>query len=204
MMEIRYYLMKEFFKRNKKVLLISLIIFLIFAVGATVYSFLTVGDDYGLISEGIIQAKANGTLQINESMAPLNTFDLFLHNLFADLMVIVGGLLFSVISVLIVIFNALSIGLSFGTDFTFFGVTVLPHGIIEYAASVFALAGAFNITKIEVEMIKTRSFTNTLKEHRRELKDILIMIVVVVVLLAVAAVIECNFVEGIMRWYFGI
>ncbi len=92
----------------------------------------------------------------------------------------------------------------FGTDLTFFSVTILPHGIIEYAASIFSLACAFKITKLEVEMIKTKSFTNVLSEHRRELKDILIMIVVVVVLLAIAAVIECNIVELIVKWYFGI
>ena len=196
--------MREFFKRNKKVLLISLVIFLIFAVGAAVFTFINIGDHYGQITKGFLQAKANGTLSVNESMPKLNTFDLFLHNLFADLIVIVGGLLFSVISVLIIIFNAISIGMPFGTDLTFFSVTILPHGIIEYAASIFSLACAFKITKLEVEMIKTKSFTNVLKEHRRELKDILIMIAVVVVLLAVAAVIECNIVELVVKWYFGI
>ena len=92
----------------------------------------------------------------------------------------------------------------FGYDFTFHALTILPHGIIEYAALIFSLACAFKITKLEVEMIKTKSFKNVLNEHRRELKDILIMIVVVVVLLAVAAVIECNIVELIVKWYFGI
>ena len=197
-------IMKEFFKRNKKVLLISLIIFLIFAVGAAVFTFVNIGDDYGQITEGFYQAKANGTLSVNESVPELNTFDLFLHNLFADLIVIVGGVLFSVISLLLVIFNAVSIGIPFGTDLTFFSVTILPHGIIEYAATIFSLACAFNITKLEIEMIKTRSFTNVLNEHRRELKDILIMFVVVVVLLAITAVIECNIVELIAKWYFGI
>ena len=196
--------MREFFKRNKKVLLISLVIFLIFAVGAAVFTFINIGDHYGQITKGFLQAKADGTLSVNESMPKLNTFDLFLHNLFADLIVIVGGLLFSVISLLIVIFNAISIGMPFGYDFTFHALTILPHGIIEYAALIFSLACAFKITKLEVEMIKTKSFKNVLNEHRRELKDILIMIVVVVVLLAVAAVIECNFVEPIVKWYFGI
>lgn len=107
--------------------------------------------------------KANGTLNQNETVPAVNTFYLFLHNFSADLFVIVGGLLFSVISVLSIIFNAVSIGSSFGMDFTFSAVTILPHGIIEYAASVFSLACAFNITKLEIEMIKNRSFMQTLR-----------------------------------------
>ncbi len=73
--------MREFFKRNKKVLLISLILFLIFAVGAAVFTFINIGDNYGQITHGILQAKANGTLKVDESLPKLNTFDLFLHNL---------------------------------------------------------------------------------------------------------------------------
>ena len=196
--------MKEFLKRNRKVLLVSLVIFLIFAVGSAVFTFMVIGDNYGMISHSIYQMKANGTINYNESAAKLNTFDLFSHNLFSDMMIIAGGLLFSVISVLATIYNALIIGSPFGADFTYFSVTILPHGIIEYGATVFSLACAFNITKLEIKMIKNRSFKNTLKEHEREIKDIMIMIAVVVVLLAIAAVIECNFIELIMKGYFGI
>ena len=66
--------MKEFFKRNKKVLLISLVIFLIFAVGAAVFTFINIGDHYGQITKGFFQAKANGTLNVNESMPIFSNF----------------------------------------------------------------------------------------------------------------------------------
>ncbi|WP_407392335.1 stage II sporulation protein M [Methanobrevibacter sp.] len=195
--------MKDFFKRNKKVLLISLIIFLIFAVGAAIFTLATIGDQYGMISANISAMKANGTIQ-NDTSFMMDTFEIFLHNLVADLIVIVGGLLFSIVSVLIVIYNAVSIGAPFGMDFAFFAPTILPHGIIEYSASVFSLAAAFKITQLEIKMIKNRSFKNTLAEHKRELKDILIMVVIIVILLAIAAVIECNFIDIIVRWAFGI
>lgn len=196
--------MKEFFKRNKKVLLISLALFLTVAVVSAVASFMIIGDRYGMISGTIYQMKANGTLHYSNNVTKTNTFDLFLHNVISDLIVIIGGLFFSIISVFAIIFNAIIIGSPFGTDFTYYSVTILPHGIIEYAAAVISLACAFNITKIEVEMIRKRNVGDTLKERRRELKDILIMIVVVVVLLAIAAVIECNLVEPIFHWFFGI
>lgn len=195
--------MKEFFKRNRNVLLISLALFLICAIGCAIYAHIAIGDKYGMISQRLYEMKANGTLMTDNKMPRLNTLDLYLHNLGADMVVILGGLLFSVFSVLIVIFNAATIAMPFGTDFTYAVVTILPHGIIEYAALVFSLACAFNITKLEIKMIKNRSFRNTLNEHKRELKDILIMIVIVVVLLAIAAIIECNLVEYIMRWFFG-
>ena len=195
--------MKEFLKRNRKVLLISLTIFIIFAVAGAIYGFISIGDNYGMISQSIYQMKANGTLTLNETVTGLNTFDVFLHNLFADLIVIAGGLLFSVISVIAVILNAVGIGAPFGMDFNYFAVTILPHGIIEYAATVISLACAFNITKIVIAIIRQRSFRNVLGESDRQLKDILIMIAVVVVLLAVAAVIEANLVDPIARMYFG-
>ena len=185
-------------------LLISLAIFMIFAVGGAVFGFISIGDDYGMISKSIYEMKANGTLSFNETAADLNTFDLFLHNLTSDLIVIAGGLLFSLISVFAVIFNAASIGAPFGMDLNYFAVTILPHGIIEYSATVIALACAFSITKLEIRMIKQRSFKSVLSESNRELKDILIMIVLVAVLLAVAAVIECNFINPIVKLYFGI
>ncbi len=196
--------MKEFFKRNKKVLRISLVIFIIFAVGGAIFGFIAIGDNYGMISKTIYQMKANGTISYNATAANLDTFDLFLHNVCANFIIIAGGLLFSVISVLVTIFNAVSIGAPFGTDLNYFAVTILPHAIFEYAATIIALACAFNITKLEIRMIKERSIKSVLSESDRELKDILIMIVLVAVLLAVAAVIECNLIEPIMKLYFGI
>lgn len=196
--------MKEFFTRNKKVLLISLALFLIVAVGSAIAAFLLIGDKYGAISATLYQMKANGTTYYNNTVPKTGTFDLFLHNVISDLLVIIGGLFFSIISVLAIIYNAIIIGTPFGSDFTFYSVTILPHGIIEYTAAIFSLACAFNITKMELKMIRNRNVRDTLAESKRELKDILIMIVIVVVLLAIAAVIECNLVAPIFSWYFGI
>lgn len=195
--------MKEFFKRNKKVLLISLVIFLVFAIGAAVFTYVMIGDHYGVISGNITKMAAEGNLP-NDISVNLDAIEIFLHNLGSNLIVIAGGVLFSIISVLVVIFNAISIGSPFGADLAFFAPSILPHGIPEYVATVFSLACAFNITNLEIKMIKNRSFRNTLKEHKRELKDILIMIVIVVILLFIAAIIEANITEIITKGAFGI
>lgn len=194
--------MKEFFKRNKKVLIFSLVIFLVCAIGSAIFAYSSVGENYGAISNALWHKNVTGNQTSNISFK-LNTIDLFLHNLLADYVLIAGGLLFSVFSVLITIFNGVIIGIPFGTDLTYSLVTILPHGILEYSATVFALACAFNITKLEIKMIKNRSFKNTLNEHR-ELKDILIMCLIVFILLLIAAIIECNLVSLIASWYYGL
>ncbi len=195
--------MKEFFKRNKKVLIFSLVIFLVCAIGSAIFAYSSVGENYGAISNALWHKNVTGNQTSNMSFK-LNTIDLFLHNLLADYVLIAGGLLFSVFSVLITIFNGVIIGIPFGTDLTYSLVTILPHGILEYSATVFALACAFNITKLEIKMIKNRSFKSTLIENKRALKDILIMCMIVFILLLIAAIIECNLIDPIATWYYGL
>lgn len=195
--------MKEFFKRNKKVLIISLAIFLVCAIGAAIFAYNSVGENYGAISNALWHKNLTGNQTSNMSFK-LNTIDLFLHNLLADYVLIVGGLLFSVFSVLITMFNGAIIGIPFGSDLTYSLVTILPHGILEYTALVFSLACAFNITKLEIKMIKNRSFKNTLIKNKRALKDILIMCIIVFILLLIAAIIECNLIDPIATWYYGL
>ena len=69
-------------------------------------------------------------------------------------------------------------------------VSVLPHAIIEYFAGALALAIAFKITKLEIEIIKNRNLRNTLKEHEIDLKDMLTIFIVMIILLGIAAIIE--------------
>ena len=188
-----------FLKRNKKLLVISLAIFLVLAAAGAVTGFIKIGDNYGAISN-IIQSE-NATGSIDMSSFQSETLDLFLHNLFSDIIVVLGGLLFSVISILIIILNAVSIGAPFGADLTFAAVSILPHAIIEYAASVIALAVAFKITILEIGVIKSRGFKDISKT---DLKDILVLVIVMVIFLAVAAIIECNVTPVIVSWYFGV
>lgn len=198
---------KGFLKRNEKVLVISLIIFLVFAFAGAMIAFVSAGDDYGIITRNILNLKETNASVLDSSLdltIPDETFGFFIHNLTSDLIIIIGGLLFSVISLLVVVYNAIIIGAPFGGDLMFASASILPHGIIEYSASVFALAAAFNITKIEISMIRNRSFKSTLLENKTELKDILAMVIIVVVLLAIAAVIECNVTGLVVKWVYGI
>lgn len=190
-----------FFKRNKKIIIISFVIFILFALAGMIVSNMIVGDQVGKISKAMMEMPKNGTgANLDIGMSSL---DLFIHNFSVSVIIIAGGILFSVISFLVTVFNAFSIGAPFGSDPVFALVSILPHSIFEYSATTLSLAVAFLITKLEIKMIRQRSFMGTLRESETELKDILVLIIVIVVLLAVAAVIEAYITPMIVKAYFG-
>lgn len=192
---------KGFFKRNKKFLLAALVIFLVpFFIGA-IQAYISIGSDYGYISKVIYSGIQSGKSPM--SFPEFSSLDLFIHNFFADLLVFFGGLLFSIISVILVVFNAYSIGLPFGSDFLFAATSIIPHSIFEYPASIFALAAAFNITWLEIKMIKNRSIKSVIEENKIILQDIFTMFVIMVVLLFIAALIEGNLTVPIIYWFYG-
>ena len=184
-------------------LLIALAIFLVSAIASAVIANIHAGDNVNAISNHLSQLDKNQTSENSNSLG-LYSVHLFTHNFLADMVTVIGGVSFSIISVLIVVFNGFTIGNPFGFDFTFACVSILPHGIIEYAAIVFALGAAFLITKLELAIIKNRKFKDTLNDNRVILNDILTMIIIMVVLLAVAAIIEAHLTPLISTWYFGL
>lgn len=190
-----------FFKRNKKIIIISFVIFILFALAGMIVSNMVVGDQVGKISKAMMEMPKNGTgANLDIGMSSL---DLFIHNFSVSVIIIAGGILFSIISFLVTVFNAFSIGAPFGSDPVFALVSILPHSMFEYSATTLSLAVAFLITKLEIKMIRQRSFMGTLRESETELKDILVLIIVIVVLLAVAAVIEAYITPMVVKAYFG-
>lgn len=192
-----------FFNRNRKLLLIALAIFLISAVAGAVIANINAGDNINIISNQLNQMDKNNISE-NSTSSGMSSFDLFTHNFLADMVVVIGGVLFSIISVLIGVFNGFIIGRPFGFDFPFASVSILPHGIIEYTALVFALGAAFQITKLEIAIIKNRNFKDTLKDNKMVLNDILTMIIIMIVLLVIAAIIEAHLTPLISTWFFGL
>lgn len=190
-----------FYKRNKKVILIAVMIMLISALAGAGIAFLNADGQYNKISS-MIKSHTSDTGSDNVDLG-IDAVELFIHNLTADCITVLGGFLFSIISVLIVVFNGVSIGAPFGIDFPFAAPSILPHGIIEYFAGALALAVAFKITRLEINVIKNRNLRDTLKEHEIDIRDTFSIVVVMVILLAVAAVIEAYITPMICNWYFG-
>lgn len=192
-----------YFSRNKKYLLISLAIFLVAFVLGAIIAYINIGDKYGLITATILQSHVSPITGFD-----MGAWDLFSHNFVVDIGVVLFGFLFSIVSVLLVIFNAFSIGAPFGTDFIFASLTIVPHSIIEYSASVIALVGAFLITRIEIDIIKSFSHRDisvgdVINDSNTKIKDIVLSFIFMTVILIIAAFIEAYITPMIFNLYFG-
>ena len=192
---------KEFFNRNKKLLLIAFIIVFGSLIVGSIAGYFEAGDSYGEMSEMIAFGHEHN-IKTNMSVTQDGTsaLEYFGHNFMIDIITILGGVLFSIYSVWNVLSSSFIAGHYIGQDFVFGLVSTLPHGIIEYMATVFALTIAFIITRREITIIKTKSFDGI----HTDLKDILILLILDIIFLAVAAFIEAHVTQGIVSSVFGI
>ena len=177
--------LKGFFKRNKKFLLIPLVIFVVGFI---------VGSLLGFIVSGGEEVLYNSISGISNP-AYLSPLSLFIHNFLTDMLILVSGLLFSVLSVIIVLLNGWNAGLVFGFDVKMFVFGVLPHAITEYIAVILCLTGAFILTKLELDIIralikKERTVKAVLKENKIVFNDLILILVTVFVLVVISALIE--------------
>ena len=195
---------KEYFKRNKKLFLISLLFFIISFLLGVLVSFIMTGNNHGLISSAIF----NGKHKITLDSLLVDSLGLFIHNFSVDLGTLILGLLFSIVSLILVCMNAFMIGMPFGQDFLFAFFSIVPHGIFEYTASLFALVGAFLFTIIEIDIIKSfrdkdKSVSDVIAEDKIKFKDILLSAIFMTILLVISALIEGNITPRIVMWFFG-
>lgn len=190
-----------FINRNRKIILIAIAIMLLSIIAGAAIGYLTADGQYNIISNALSSHPEKNSA---ESDIGISGIDLFIHNTIADLIVVFGGIFFSIISVISVIYNGVSIGSLFGIDLPYAIVSILPHGVIEYIAGALALAIAFKITSLEIKIIKNRNFKNTLNDHKTDLKDILVLLIVMVALLCIAGIIEAHITPMITIWYFGL
>ena len=192
---------KEFLNRNKKLLLIAFIIVFGSLIVGSIVGYIEAGDSYGEMSEMNAfghEHNIKTNMSITENTPSASEY--FVHNFMIDIITILGGILFSIFSVWNVLSSSFIAGHYIGQDFVFGLVSTLPHGIIEYMATVFALTIAFIITRREINIIKTRSFDGI----KTDLKDIVILLVLDIIFLAIAAFIEAHVTPEIVSSVFGI
>lgn len=175
--------LKGFFKRNKKLLIISFIIVIASLILIAICGRMLFG--------------AETVNSVNKSTASnfSGFIDLFIHNLKSDAIVLLGGFVLSIFSLMLTIFNCFVAGMFLGMSPSAFAVGILPHGIFEYAASVFSLTGAFIITKLEIASFKAllskdHTVKEVLNDNKNAIKDIILIIVFIIILLLIAGLIE--------------
>ena len=192
---------KGFFNRNKKLLLIAFVIVFGSLIVGSLIGYFEAGDSYGQMSQMIDFAHENNLPSpINNSETDTSGLEYFIHNFLVDIMTMLGGFLFSIFAVINVLQSSFIAGQFIGQDFIFGLVSTLPHGIIEYLGTVFALTIAFIITRAEIRLIRTRS----LEGWKTDLKDIAILLILDIIFLAVAGFIEAYVTPGIVTSFFGI
>lgn len=194
---------KDYFKRNKRFFIVSLILFIFVLVLGIIFGYMLVNGQNSMIHQSL--NSSNSTPLSDLKISPLL---LFSRNVSVDLLTIVSGLLFSILSVVIVAYNGFLIGIMFGADWLLGVLGIVPHGIFEYTASIFSLVAAFIITKIEINIIKAifskeKTVKGVLIESKVDYIDILISVVFVIVLLVIAALIEAYVTPFIVTSYFG-
>ncbi|MBE6485799.1 MAG: stage II sporulation protein M [Methanosphaera stadtmanae] len=181
--------LKEYFSRNKVYILISVFILIASAVLGVIFS--------DIIKEFVIEILENIVLSMPENPTVYNeaTF-LFQNNIRANIIIMLGGLFFSIFSILAIIMNGLIIGFTYTivTPLQFI-VGILPHGIFELPATVLSLVGAFLITKLEINLLDAL-FKKQLKEEigksNEIIKDIVLTFIIILILLIIAAIIEAG------------
>lgn len=126
--------------------------------------------------------------QLNGS--PLAMFE---DSLISDVMVMLAGFTFSVLSVLWTVIKGVGVGYviatqNLGQSFA----TYLPQGIFELISQAFALVGAFLVTKIEIRLISiavNRNFDALYSKIKAPLKDLTLTAVFIIILLLMSLII---------------
>lgn len=125
------------------------------------------------------------------------TFEsIFLNNIQANLLIVTGGIFFSIFSFISLFVNGILIGfVGTLTPTLTFLLYVLPHGVFELPAIILSFTTALMITKLVIRLLKgIVSINLTLKGQIYMSKDLIKAIVmslmIMVLLLIIAAFIE--------------
>ena len=169
---------KDYFKRNKVFLIISAVLVILSLITAY-YS----PERYGNITQAVHMSMA---------LKNSNTLSIFTTNLIYMIYTIVMGLSFSVMSVINVIVGCVDIGVLYSSNnINSLLISNKVYTLLLILANIFALTGAFLVTKFEIRLIagliKNRS--QVLKRIKVPLKDVVLTLTFIIVLLVVSSLI---------------
>jgi len=172
---------KDYFKRNKIFLIVSLIVLVL-----SIYSGFTDSQSYIAFSNHSFGQSFISNNSIDTLSNILTSFAMMLYN---NLYIIVMGLSFSVLAMLSFVANTVSIGYLLNQLNTSLSV---PSVIFMLIASVFAMCGAFLVTKMEVRFIGylINSKKNSLTKLKVPLKDLILSMVIMIICILIASILN--------------
>lgn len=185
--------LKGYLHRNKKIYLVSIILFVILGSVGTLTGSDTMNIDFDKNLEESVQS--NGYSEILYDNTFTGFLLLFLHNFMLDFTSIIGGLFLFVPTLYLAFINATNfITLFVKSDPLMLLLGVLPHGIFEIPSSIVAMAGGLMLFITEINIIRAvftgKGVRNAINDSQTLIKDALISIMIVFVLLITAAFIE--------------
>jgi len=179
--------LKGYFNRNKNSIILVLVIFAISLI---------VGYAFNDIFKGYILEAMKHIAEDVSTNPNILTSNIFFNNLNVAIIIILFGILFSVVSVIILFLNGVVIGFVFNlASIPVTLIYILPHGIFELPAIMLSVVCAFLVTQLEINLIKgtlqnTKTFKGELKNSSTIIKDIILSITIIIILLVIAALIE--------------
>lgn len=185
--------LKGYFHRNKKIFLVSILLFIILGSIGTLTNSDTMGIEFHKSLEGDMQKNVDSESDYETSF--IGFLALFIHNFINDFSSIIGGLFLFIPTLYISFINATNmITLFVKGDPLLILVAVMPHGIFEIPSGIFAMAGGLMLFITEINVIKAILTRNSVKEAINDsdklIKDAIISTIIVFILLVIAAFIE--------------
>lgn len=179
------------FRRNQKLLLVSLLIFL---AGGLVGCF------------GHVYFPVQGALTEDAFLPPadLATWDYLANNARVTMIIMFGGILtLGVAATLLLFLNGVIVGESAvaALDKMPAGevlMRLLPHGLFEVPALMLAGAGGFLSLRVVVALLREKRVN-----YRSELLNTGLLAIAVVSLLAAAAAVEAHITPALVSWLYG-
>lgn len=187
---------REYIFRNKTFILISIVLFVLSVIIGIVAS--------ESIKPFVLEIfkQMMGSLPENATAFDEAVF-LFNNNIKANIIILLGGLLFSIISVFAIIINGMVVGFTATMIQPYvFIVGIFPHGIFEIPATLLSLVGAFLITKLELNLISSLlsgHLRDELRESKQIVKDIILTFITTFVFIVIAAIIEAYITPALLN-----
>jgi len=184
------------YNRNKRLLRLSIIIFLVSLV-IGIFTGYFFSDFTGYLLTKFVQL-------LHGMIAEKTTLSIFLHNFRSTIVTYIGGIV-GIIPAGELFINGFSYGSFVGyfmhggilnnyriSNPVDFVIYTLPHGIFEIPAFIIAGAAGFRLTSTIIHILTSLSRNKPVNENYWEFKDSLILLAVAVILLVIAAIIEAN------------
>ncbi|MCZ3364570.1 MULTISPECIES: stage II sporulation protein M [Methanobacterium] len=202
----KYNIFKGVFKRNKKILVVSVIIFSAsLFIGVLAGYFLPEGVGYFLT---VLSNTINSAVDIS-------TASIFIHNVRTAFMTYAGGII-GIVTAGLLSLNGFILGAFLGyfmgggvinhntVSPLVFMSYIVPHGIFEIPALIIASAAGFRLTTIIADLINSLRGKTYVNNDYLKFKDSIALLLIAVFLFAVAAVIEANFTGPIGNYITGL